>query len=116
MTNSHKSSLILGCIADDFTGGSDAASFLAAGGMNTILLSEIPEDNYCLPEDIEAAVITLKSRTQETSAAVADSLKAIRWLQSAGASHFYVKYCSTFDSTPERERSSVLLFPRTDAS
>ena len=100
MKDSHKSNLILGCIADDFTGGSDAASFLAAGGMNTILLSEIPEENYRLPEDIEAAVITLKSRTQETSSAVADSLKAIRWLQSAGASHFYVKYCSTFDSTP----------------
>lgn len=96
-----KNSLILGCIADDFTGGSDAASFLAAGGMNTILLSEIPGEDYVLPDDVEAAVITLKSRTQETSAAVADSLSSIRWLRGAGASHFYVKYCSTFDSTPE---------------
>ncbi len=96
-----KNRLLLGCIADDFTGGSDAASFLAAGGMNTILLSEIPEPGFTLPEDAEAAVITLKSRTQETSGAVADSLAAIRWLKEAGASHFYVKYCSTFDSTPE---------------
>lgn len=93
--------LILGCIADDFTGGSDAASFLAAGGMNTILLSRIPTSDYVLPEDAQAAVITLKSRTQETSAAVRDSLLAIRWLKEAGASHFYVKYCSTFDSTPQ---------------
>jgi len=92
--------LILGCIADDFTGGSDAASFLAAGGMNTILLTEIPDSTYTLPEDAEAAVITLKSRTQETAAAVEDSLAAIRWLHEAGASHYYVKYCSTFDSTP----------------
>lgn len=29
--------LFLGCVADDFTGGSDAASHLAAGGLNTIL-------------------------------------------------------------------------------
>ena len=93
--------LILGCIADDFTGGSDAASFLAAGGMNTILLSGIPASDYVLPSDAQAAVITLKSRTQETSAAVRDSLLAIRWLKEAGASHFYVKYCSTFDSTPQ---------------
>lgn len=93
--------LILGCIADDFTGGSDAASFLAAGGMNTILLSEIPGEDFILPEQVEAAVITLKSRTQETDSAVADSLAAVRWLKEAGASQFYVKYCSTFDSTPE---------------
>ncbi len=93
--------LILGCIADDFTGGSDAASFLAAGGMNTVLLSEIPGPDFVLPDDVRAAVITLKSRTQETGAAVADSLAAIRWLKGAGASHFYVKYCSTFDSTPK---------------
>lgn len=95
------SNLILGCIADDFTGGSDAASFLAAGGMNTILLCEIPEPGFKLPPDVEAAVITLKSRTQETSAAVADSIAAIRWLKDAGAEHFYIKYCSTFDSTPD---------------
>lgn len=95
------SKLILGCIADDFTGGSDAASFLAAGGMNTVLLSEIPGPDLVLPDDVRAAVITLKSRTQETGAAVADSLAAIRWLLDAGASHFYVKYCSTFDSTPD---------------
>jgi len=101
MMCSRKGGLILGCIADDFTGGSDAASFLASGGMNTILLSEIPDPGYRLPDDAEAAVITLKSRTQETSAAVEDSLAAIRWLRNAGASHFYVKYCSTFDSTPK---------------
>ncbi|MDO5545310.1 MAG: four-carbon acid sugar kinase family protein [Eubacteriales bacterium] len=92
--------LIFGCIADDFTGGSDAASFLAAGGMNTILYSGIPSPGFRLPEDCEAVVIALKSRTQETSVAVADSLGAVRWLQEQGATHFYIKYCSTFDSTP----------------
>lgn len=93
--------LIFGCIADDFTGGSDAASFLAAGGMNTILCSGIPDAGFVLPENCEAVVIALKSRTQETAAAVSDSLAAVRWMQEHGAKHFYVKYCSTFDSTPK---------------
>ncbi len=91
--------IILGCIADDFTGGSDAASFLMAGGMNTVLLNGVPE-KLTLPEGCEAVVIALKSRTQETARAVQDSLRAIRWLQDRGAEHFYIKYCSTFDSTP----------------
>ena len=77
MGTGKKNSLILGCIADDFTGGSDAASFLAAGGMSTILLSEIPGEDYELPDDVEAAVITLKSRTQETSVSEAFSHRRI---------------------------------------
>ena len=36
--------LILGCIADDFTGASDAASFLVKGGMQTILFNGVPEE------------------------------------------------------------------------
>lgn len=91
--------IILGCIADDFTGGSDAASFLTAGGMNTVLLNGVPEE-LNLPAGCEAVVIALKSRTQETTQAVHDSLQAIKWLRNQGAEHFYVKYGSTFDSTP----------------
>ena len=30
---------LLGCVADDFTGASDAASFLQKAGMKTILLN-----------------------------------------------------------------------------
>ena len=89
--------LIFGCIADDFTGASDMASFLVNGGMKTILLSGIPEG--CDIQGYDAAVIALKSRTQETSQAVADSLKALHWLRDMGCAHLYIKYCSTFDST-----------------
>ena len=93
--------LRIGCVADDFTGGSDAASFLALGGMKTILISGIPDQDLKLPEDCEAAVIALKSRTQETSRAVDDTLAAARWLKDMGTQKYYFKYCSTFDSTPE---------------
>jgi uncharacterized protein YgbK (DUF1537 family) len=97
---------ILGVIADDFTGAGDIASFLVKGGMSTIMLTDFAG---CRPgrkiadqvKTADAAVIALKSRTQETAAAVKDSLEAIRCLQDWGCAHFYIKYCSTFDSTSE---------------
>ncbi len=91
---------MLGCVADDFTGASDAASFLQKAGMRTLLLNEVQEKITAL-EQIDAVVIALKSRTQETEAAVKDSLQAVRRLEERGASKFYFKYCSTFDSTRE---------------
>lgn len=93
-------SLLLGCIADDFTGASDLASFLVASGMSTVQLIGVPEEAVDL-EDVDAVVIALKSRTQETSEAIADSLKALEWLQKESCEQYYFKYCSTFDSTPE---------------
>ncbi|MCI6887551.1 MAG: four-carbon acid sugar kinase family protein [Lachnospiraceae bacterium] len=92
--------LILGCIADDFTGASDAASFLVKGGMQTILFNGVPQEQE-LAESCQAIVIALKTRTQETSSAVEDTLRAARWLKHQGARQIYIKYCSTFDSTPQ---------------
>ena len=66
--------LQLGVIADDFTGAGDAASFIAAAGMRTVLLNGLP--CAAQPIEAEAAVIALKTRTQEKSSAVADSLAA----------------------------------------
>ena len=93
-------SVILGCIADDFTGATDLASFLVASGMRTIQLTGLPDDHIALP-DADAVVIALKSRTQKTEDAVADSLAALKLLQSFGCHQFYFKYCSTFDSTEQ---------------
>lgn len=90
--------VLLGCIGDDFTGSTDLASFLVASGMRTIQLTGLPEERYDLA-DVDAAVISLKSRTQETRAAVNDSLRALEWLRSYGCRQYYFKYCSTFDST-----------------
>lgn len=91
--------MILGCIADDFTGGSDIASFFAKGGLRTVLFNGVPSD-HTIPE-VDACVIALKTRTQDTQEAVKVSLNAIKWLRKQGAQQFYVKYCSTFDSTPK---------------
>ena len=91
---------ILGCIADDFTGASDAASFLVKGGMSVQLYNGIPESAADL-KAVQAIVIALKSRTQETAQAVTDSQKAAQFLSAQGITHLYFKYCSTFDSTPK---------------
>lgn len=91
---------VLGCIADDFTGASDAASFLVKGGMSVRLYNGIPQNSESC-SSAQAIVIALKSRTQETSSAVADSLQAARFLLDQGVKQIYFKYCSTFDSTPK---------------
>lgn len=93
-----KHELIIGCVADDFTGASDAASFLASKGMKTILYNGIPQGEVV---SCDAVVIALKSRSQAVGDAVADCMEAFRWLEEKGASHLYFKYCSTFDSTRE---------------
>lgn len=90
--------VLLGCIADDFTGGTDLAGMLVKAGMRTVQLIGVPDGP--VPEDVDAVVIALKSRTNPAEEAVAESLAALRWLQQAGCRQFYFKYCSTFDSTP----------------
>jgi uncharacterized protein YgbK (DUF1537 family) len=88
--------MILGCIADDFTGATDLASTLVRGGMRTVQLIGVPDG--AVP-DADAVVIALKSRTSPVAEAIGDSLAALRWLQAAGCRQVFQKYCSTFDST-----------------
>lgn len=90
--------MILGVIADDFTGATDVASMLVRAGMRTVQVMDMTDD---APPDADAVVVALKSRTAPVHEAVADSVAALRWLQRGGARQFYFKYCSTFDSTPE---------------
>lgn len=98
--------LLWGCIADDFTGASDAASFFVKGGLKTLLFSGLPSDAPAA--GCQAVVIALKTRTQETASAVRDTLQAARWLKSHGAKQLYIKYCSTFDSTPKGNIGPIL--------
>src|ERR687883_512295 len=90
-------SALLGCIADDFTGGTDLAGMLVKAGMRTVQMIGVPRQP--VPDDIDAVVIALKSRTAPARQAVEESLAALHWLKQAGCRQFYFKYCSTFDST-----------------
>ncbi len=87
----------LGVIADDFTGATDIASFLAQNGLPTIQYNGVPQTHDAL--DAQAIVISLKSRSCPVEQAVEQSLAALRWLKEQGCERFYFKYCSTFDST-----------------
>ncbi|MDH5912591.1 four-carbon acid sugar kinase family protein [Vibrio splendidus] len=91
--------MLLGVIADDFTGATDIAGFLVENGMRTIQLNGIPTGDFDAAAD--AVVISLKSRSCPVGEAITDSVTALKWLQSQGCQQFYFKYCSTFDSTAE---------------
>ena len=91
--------VVLGAIADDFTGATDLASTWARQGLRVVQTIGVPDD-ATVAEGAEAIVVALKSRTAPTDEAVAESLAAHRWLKSVGAQQIVFKYCSTFDSTP----------------
>jgi uncharacterized protein YgbK (DUF1537 family) len=93
--------VILGCIADDFTGASDLAAILARSGHKVGLRIGVPDHSE--PHDDAAAfeVIALKCRTEPVAEALELTGKAADWLLARGARQLYWKYCSTFDSTPQ---------------
>ncbi|RZL96177.1 MAG: four-carbon acid sugar kinase family protein [Variovorax sp.] len=90
--------ILLGCIADDFTGATDLANNLVRAGMRVVQTIGVPAEP--LDREVDAVVVALKSRTIAPAEAVAQSLQALRWLQAQGARQIYLKSCSTFDSTP----------------
>ena len=94
--------MILGVIADDFTGASDIANTIAKGlpphgGLKTAQFLGVPL--FDAPREVEAGVVALKSRTIPVADAVNQSLKALAWLLAQGCEQIVFKYCSTFDST-----------------
>ena len=92
--------MLLGAIADDFTGATDLCSMLVRGGMRTVQLIGVPGPGD-VPPDADAVVVALKSRTAPAREAVDRSLAALHWLRAGGAKQFFFKYCSTFDSTDQ---------------
>lgn len=90
---------LIGAIADDFTGATDLATMLVSRGFRTAVVIGTAEPDEPLG-DLDAVVVALKSRTAPVAEAVRDSVAALRGLRAAGCERIYVKYCSTFDSTP----------------
>lgn len=92
--------MLLGAIADDFTGATDLCSMLVRGGMRTVQLIGVPDADWPEP-DADAVVVALKSRTAPVGEAIGDSLRALEWLRGHRARQIFFKYCSTFDSTDQ---------------
>lgn len=91
---------LLGIIADDFTGATDIAGMLVKNGMRTIQTIGLPAKGT-IPDDVDAVVVALKTRSIAAKEAIAQSLDALKALQAAGCKRFFFKYCSTFDSTDQ---------------
>ena len=90
--------ILLGAIADDFTGATDLCNTLVRNGMRAIQLIDPPPPDLAVPQ-ADAVVVALKSRTCPAAEAVDLSLRSLDWLRHAGARQILFKYCSTFDST-----------------
>ena len=105
--------LALGCIADDYTGASDLANTLTRAGLRTVQTIGVPSDDLALPE-VDAVVVSLKSRSIEAGLAVSRSRAADKWLRGRGASHVLFKICSTFDSTDAGNIGPVMEALRAD--
>ena len=92
--------MLLGCIADDFTGATDLANMLVRAGMRDVQTIGVPRRRRS----------TRRRRCGRRRAEVAHDPgrrggARSRWRRCAGcrrsgARQFYFKYCSTFDSTP----------------
>jgi len=92
--------ILLGCISDDITGGTDLALMLGKHGMPVTQIVGLPSEEDNLPES-PGVVISLKTRTAPVREAIEKSTAACRWLLARGARQIFFKYCSTFDSTTE---------------
>jgi len=99
--------LKLGCIADDYTGASDLANTLTRAGLRTVQTIGVPADDLAMPE-VDAVVVSLKSRSIEAGIAVERSRAAEKWLRGRGAAHVLFKICSTFDSTDKGNIGPVM--------
>ncbi len=106
--------LALGCIADDYTGASDLANTLTRAGLRTVQTIGVPSDELDLP-DVDAVVVSLKSRSIEAGLAVSRSRAADKWLRGRGADHVLFKICSTFDSTDAGNIGPVMDALRVDS-
>jgi uncharacterized protein YgbK (DUF1537 family) len=106
--------LALGCIADDYTGASDLANTLTRAGLRTVQTIGVPSGGLELPE-VDAVVVSLKSRSIEAGLAVSRSRAADKWLRGRGADHVLFKICSTFDSTDAGNIGPVMDALRADS-
>lgn len=98
--------VLLGCIADDFTGATDLANNLVRAGMRVLQTIGVPL--AAVDVEVDAVVVSLKTRTIAPADAVEQSLKACAWLQAQGTRQIYFKYCSTFDSTAQGNIGPVI--------
>src|SRR5215210_2019419 len=95
--------LVFGAIADDDTGASDLAGMLAEQGVRTLLVLDLPDVDQFITwsERYEAVVMAERTRNIATNAAAKRTQQALQLLAKRRPRVVQIKYCSTFDSSPE---------------
>ncbi|HEX8115667.1 MAG TPA: 3-oxo-tetronate kinase [Pyrinomonadaceae bacterium] len=95
--------LLFGAVADDDTGASDLAGMLAERGLRTLLVIDLPGraqfEEWSAGQ--HAVVMAEGTRNLRREEARSRTREALRLLKSQDPRVFQIKYCSTFDSTPE---------------
>ena len=96
-------SLLFASIADDDTGASDLAGMLAEGGLRTLLFIDLPETEKLaeLSRGYDAVVLAAGTRNLPPEVARERTRAAVRLARPLAPRVIQIKYCSTFDSTPE---------------
>jgi len=92
-----------GVVADDNTGASDAAGMLTEKGVRTALVLSLAaaREAESFLADFDAAVIGTRIRAMAPDQARERTAAAIERLKALQVEKVQLKYCSTFDSTPE---------------
>ncbi len=95
--------LLFAAVADDDTGASDLAGMLAGGGVRTLLVIDLPAEEKLFEwsRGYQAVVMAEATRNVAPALAYERTRAAVRVLKGRRPRLFQVKYCSTFDSTPE---------------
>ena len=94
--------LLLACLADDFTGATDALESLTLAGLQTVMFAEVPSpEKIAAIAGLQAVVVASPARSwnREQTEQVRPLLESLRDLQPR---HVVYKVCSTFDSSPQR--------------
>lgn len=100
-----KNNIQLGVIADDFTGASDAASFLIKNGLKVIMVSDV---HHLVKEECDVLIVALKIRSIAKEEALKQISDVLVLFEKLGISKVYYKFCSTFDSTPDGNIGPVM--------
>jgi uncharacterized protein YgbK (DUF1537 family) len=97
------SRLLFAAVADDDTGASDLAGMLACEGLRTLLVIDLPAQSRLVgwSEGYHAVVMAEGTRNLKPGEARSRTCAALRLLRPREPRVFQIKYCSTFDSTPE---------------
>lgn len=94
--------VLVGAVADDDSGMTDLLGMFSEHGLNTVMFFDTqPYDILSrYSEDVEVVAIGTRGRSIESNEAYRKTVDALRALMDFGPHSYYLKYCSTFDSTP----------------